>query len=134
MKLRIGATGTASPDVAWDRYVHPGLWHTWSPQITSVNTQDSTLHAGTTGTVHGPLGVQVPFQVLHVDHDKRSWSWEVTAVGLVLTLHHEVRLSNEKTLGGSSTDLVIDGPAPAVLAYAPLARIALGRLVRATAP
>lgn len=130
MRLSIGATGTADPDVAWDRYVHPSLWPTWSPQITSVDAADSTLRAGTTGTVHGPLGVTVPFTVLHVNAEHRSWSWRVTAVGITLTLHHLVRLSNEKAMGGSSTMLVIDGPAPVVLGYAPLARIALGRLVR----
>ncbi len=130
MKLTIGATGTASPDVAWDRYVHPALWPTWSPQITSVDATDETLRPGTTGTVHGPLGVAVSFRILDVDHEKRSWSWEVEAVGITLTLHHGVQLSNAKKLGGSATTLVIDGPAPIVVGYAPLARIALGRLVR----
>jgi hypothetical protein len=130
VKLTIGATGTAAPEVAWDRYVHPALWPTWSPQITSVDSTDETLRSGTTGTVHGPLGVTVPFTVLEVDAERRSWSWHVTAVGIALTLHHSVRLSNEKTLGGSATTLVIDGPAPVVLGYAPLARVALGRLVR----
>lgn len=130
MKLTIGAVGVASLDVAWDRYVHPGMWHTWSPQISSVDATDSTLRAGTTGTVHGPVGVSVPFTVLDVDTERRSWSWRVTVVGIALTLHHSVRMSNEKALGGSATTLVIDGPAPVVLAYAPLARLALGRLVR----
>ncbi len=130
MKLTIGAVGVASPDVAWGRYVHPDLWHTWSPQISSVDATDSTLQAGTTGTVHGPVGVSVPFTVLDVDHDKRSWSWRVTAFGIELTLQHAVRVCNEKILGGSATTLVIDGPAPVAIGYAPLARVALGRLVR----
>lgn len=130
MKVTIGATGTAAPDVAWDRYVHPARWPTWSPQISSVDCHDSMLRAGTTGIVHGPLGVRVPFTVLEVDSDKRWWSWQVTLARITLTLHHSVRLSNEKALSGSSTTLVIDGPAPVALAYAPLARIALGRLVR----
>ena len=130
MRLTIGATGTAAPEVAWDRYVHPALWPTWSPQITSVDSSDSTLRPGTTGTVHGPCGVSVPFTVIDVNDEKRSWSWRVTAAGIVLTLHHGVRVCNAKTLNGSATGLVIDGPAPVVLGYAPLARIALGRLVR----
>jgi hypothetical protein len=130
VRLTIGAVGPAAPDVAWDRYVHPGMWHTWSPQISSVDATDSTLRAGTTGTVHGPLGVRVPFTVLDVDAEHRFWSWRVTAAGISLVLHHAVRLSNEKALGGSATTLVVDGPAPVVLGYAPLARIALGRLVR----
>ena len=130
MKLTIGATGTAAPDVVWDRYVHPARWPTWSPQITSVDASASTLRTGTTGTVHGPLGVTVPFTVLDVDDERRSWSWHVTAAGITLTLHHAVRISNEKALSGSATTLVMDGPAPFVLGYAPLARIALGRLVR----
>ena len=130
MRLTIGATGTAPPEAAWDRYVHPALWPTWSPQISSVDAADRTLRTGTTGTVHGPLGIAVPFTVLDVDNETRSWSWRVTAAGIVLTLHHGVRLSNEKAMGGSATTLVIQGPAPVVLGYAPLARVALGRLVR----
>ena len=130
MKLTIGATGTASPEGAWDRYVHPALWATWSPQITSVDATDETLRPGTSGTLHGPCGVSVAFTVLDVDHEKRRWSWEVEAVGITLTLHHSVQLSNAKKLGGSATTLVIDGPAPVVAGYAPVARFALGRLVR----
>ncbi len=129
MKLTIRVAGVATPDVAWDRYVHPGMWHTWSPQISSVDATDSTLRTGSSGTVHGPLGVSVPFTVLDVDAEKRSWSWRVAAMAITLTLHHAVSLSNEKALGGSATTLVIDGPAPVVLAYAPLARLALGKLV-----
>ena len=95
-----------------------------------VHATDETLRPGTSGTVHGPCGVSVAFTVLDVDHEKRRWSWEVEAVGITLTLHHSVRLSNAKKLGGSATTLVIDGPAPVVAGYAPVARIALGRLVR----
>ena len=43
-----------------------------------------------------------------------------------MTLDHGV----EPAGTGTRTTLAVDGPAPVVLAYVPLARVALGRLVR----
>ena len=101
MKLTVEASGAADPETVWDRYVHPARWH-------------------------GPFGVGVAFEILRVDHDKRCWAWRVTVAGITLVLGHDVFAQ----ASGSSTTLDITGPAPVVIGYAPIARIALGRLVR----
>ena len=127
MKLTISATGAADPDEVWDSYVHPSRWSRWSPQIRSVDYPDKVIAAGGNGTVHGPCGMPVAFDILDVDHEKRGWSWAVRIAVVRLTLEHRVAAQGSRTV----TELVIDGPAPIVLGYAPIARIALARLVRA---
>jgi hypothetical protein len=71
-------------------------------------------------------GVRAAFAVDAVDHDRRTWAWRVRLGPIVLRLHHEVRADG----GGSATRLTMDGPKVVLLAYAPLARLALRRLVR----
>lgn len=126
MKLTVAASGGADPDVVWDRYVHPARWSEWSPQIRSVDYPDPTIGAGGRGAVHGPCGVGVAFEILAVDGDKRCWAWRVRVAGIRLELGHDVFQQGS----GSRTTLDISGPAPVVIGYAPIARIALGRLVR----
>ena len=84
------------------------------------------LPAGTTGKVRGPLGVSADFVVDAVDEQARTWSWTVRRWPLTLRLTHAVR----RRPGGSMTSLTVEGPLPVVALYAPLARFALGRLVR----
>ncbi len=127
MRRGLGATGPLDPDAAWERYAVPALWSTWSPQISGVDATTPRIAAGTTGIVHGPLGVQVPFEVLSVDERQRRWTWRVRAAFATLELVHAVL---ERPDGGSDTTLEVTGAAPVVLAYAPLAGLALGRLVR----
>ncbi|MET0866218.1 MAG: SRPBCC family protein [Nakamurella sp.] len=129
MKATVGASGPAAVDEVWDRYIHPQRWSEWSPQISSVDCSDDTITAGSTGTVHGPCGVGVDFLILQVDHQQRSWSWQVKAAFVTLELVHGV----EAVAGrdpGTRTTLEVAGPAPVVIGYLPIARIALGRLVR----
>ena len=97
------------------------------------------IAAGGTGMVHGPCGVSVRFEIVEVDQDARRWNWRVKVAGIAMTLGHSVS-PQESGAGGSAstgtggggtiTTLVIDGPAPVVVGYAPIARIALERLVR----
>jgi len=126
VKLTVAASGTAEPDVVWDRYVHPARWSEWSPQIRSVDYPDRTIATGGRGTVNGPCGVGVAFEITAVDGEKRCWAWRVTVAGITLVLGHDVFQQGS----GSRTRLDISGPAPVVIGYAPIARIALGRLVR----
>ena len=127
MNRRLAAVGPAEPDVVWDRYIHPEQWSGWSPQIRGVDSADSPVQAGSRGRVHGPLGVRVDFVVLDVDHEKRCWNWRVVLLGGIgLTLGHAV----EQRGSGTRTTLDISGPAPIVLGYAPMAYLALTRLVR----
>lgn len=116
----------AAGDV-WDRYVRPQRWPQWSPQIRSVDYPAETLGPHTFGVVHGPAGVRARFHVTAVDATGpvRSWSWTVSVAGLQLDLRHTV----EADATGTRTTLTVEGFAPAVLAYLPVARSALRRLV-----
>lgn len=123
MSLRITASGEASPDEVWKRYVTPDLWPTWAPQLRRVTCPDDTIAPGSTGVAHGLGPVRVPFAVLTVDDAARTWSWRVgRPIGI--TMAHGVDRGSQ---GGSSAWVEIP---LALAAYAPIARLALRRLVR----
>lgn len=121
-------TGPAPADLVWRRYEELDEWSRWAPHITAVEASPRLLAAGLTGAVVGLLGVRAPFEILHVDAERRQWSWRVRFAGLEFTLHHGV----EERPTGSNTTLTVRGFAPAVLAYWPFAHWALRRLVRTT--
>lgn len=125
--VTVAATGSGSLDETWDRYTTPARWSSWSPQIRSVDTTDPgrRVDVGTTGTVRGPAGAHVSFVVTEVDDDTRLWTWRVRAGLITLVLEHGV----ESHGSGVRAWARVSGPLPVVLAYAPLARLALGRLV-----
>jgi hypothetical protein len=125
--LTLHATGSEAPAEVWERYAVPARWPEWAPQITGVDLTVGRLTAGARGRVRGPLGSALPFVVDSVDEATRRWSWTVNVGRVRLRLLHWVA---EGPDGGSTTGLRIDGPAPLVLGYAPLARLAIGRLVR----
>ncbi len=121
------ATGPLPPDEVWERYAEPARWPTWAPQITDVQVPVARLAAGVTGRVRGPAGVTLPFVVESVDEAARRWAWTVDAGPVRLHLLHWV---SDGPDGGSTTGLRTTGPLPVVAAYAPLAQLAIGRLVR----
>ena len=127
--LTLHARGVAPVTLAWERYADPELWTTWAPQIQRVETAMGRLLADGTGTVHaGPLPrptLTVPFRVLAVDEQALEWSWQVRLGPMRLRLEHGVTATPD----GSSTWLRLHGPLPVVLGYAPVARLALVRLV-----
>jgi hypothetical protein len=125
MQFELRARGPAPADLAWRRYRVFAEWPTWSPQIRRVESDTDHLAPGVTGKVIGPLGVPVDFRIDEVDEAARTWSWQVTTVGIRLRLHHTVETDG----AGSRTTLHVNGCAPIVLGYAPLAQIALHRLV-----
>jgi hypothetical protein len=136
--IGLRVTGKAPPDVVWERYAVPARWPSWSPQIRRVVADTERIATGTRGTVHGPPGVRVAFEVEDVDESARSWRWRVhpvlggLRVPLDLVLDHAVLAAAG---GGSTTTLTIRTEPvialPVALGYAPLARLALHRLVRA---
>lgn len=134
--MTVTASGACPPDEAWDRYVRPRRWPEWSPQIRAVEYPGERLTAGTSGVVRGPAGVPVSFRILSVDEsdpDLRRWSWSVRVAGVALRLEHLVEPRPGPARGeprGSRTTLTVHGPVPLVVAYLPLARLALRRLVR----
>lgn len=128
MRRVVGASGRLDPDAAWERYAVPAAWSSWSPQIRRVEASGARIVEGMAGVVHGPIGLLVSFEVLRVDERRRWWSWRVHAGPVVLRLEHEVLARPD---GGSDTTLDVDGPALVVLAYLPVATVALRRLVSA---
>lgn len=122
---RLSARGAAVPERAWERYERIALWPTWSPQIRRVEADAERIALGVTGTVWTPVGLGLPFTVTGVDDAARTWSWVVRMGPVSMTLQHEVYAD----AAGSGTLLVLEGPDPVLLAYAPLAWIALRRLV-----
>lgn len=125
--LTLHATGPAAPDEVWERYAVPARWQQWAPQITGVELPAARLASGLRGRVHAPLGVTLPFVVDTVAEAARQWSWTVSAGPVRLHLLHWV---GEGPDGGSTTGLRITGPPLLVAGYAPLAQLAIGRLVR----
>ncbi|WP_298746446.1 SRPBCC family protein [uncultured Serinicoccus sp.] len=134
------ARGPLPVDEAWDRYADPSRWADWAPhlrrvEVDGVSAGGSTrLHAGMSGRVHGTLGLAVDFVVSAVDEPARTWSWTVRLVRPVpgpfrLDLHHTLVALPDSTGPLTEAGLVLSGPAPVVLAYRPVARWALRRLV-----
>jgi uncharacterized protein YndB with AHSA1/START domain len=131
VRRTLAVTGAAPPDLVWAGYLQPARWPGWSPQIRAVDYPHAELAAGTAGVVRGPCALAVPFEILDVDPENRSWTWRVhpPAVG-ALTLAHGVESAGR----GTRTTLDITGPALVVLAYLPVATLALRRLVRDPQP
>ena len=133
-EMSLVARGRASADEVWRRYAELTRWPEWSPQIRAVQAPSSRLVAGLSGRVLPPLGPAASFVVLDVDEARRLWTWQVTSGpaggpggGLTtVDLEHGV---DERVGGGSTATLRLRGAVPVVLAYAPLARLAMRRLV-----
>jgi uncharacterized protein YndB with AHSA1/START domain len=126
-RRRVVVCGPRPAAEVWDCYVRPHRWPQWSPQIQSVDYPEATIKPDTTGVVHGPFGLPVAFRILAVDASPPvlAWSWSATVAGVSLLLEHTV-----EAIGvGTRTTLTVQGFAPAVLGYLPLARLALRRLV-----
>ncbi|HSK26424.1 MAG TPA: SRPBCC family protein [Jiangellales bacterium] len=130
--ITLEARGDASPDTVWERYAEPARWPGWSPQIRRVELDGrrDRLAPGLTGAVHSYGPVPVRFTVSAVDEDARTWSWTVSVGPVHLALDHSVAPDDRVDGRGTLTTLAAHGPWPVLLAYAPLARLALGRLVR----
>ena len=124
VRVTLSATGPVPAAEAWRRYARLELWPTWSPQLRRAEP-GGELTSGLTGRVYGPPGVHADFTVDRVDAPARSWAWTVRRGPLTVRLTHWIRA----TPTGSRTWLLLDGPAPVVLGYAPVARWALHRLV-----
>ena len=131
LELTLDAAGPTPVALAWQRYDDLDLWPTSSPLLRSVITdragETRRLATGLTGEVHGPLGVRAGFEVLSLDAAAMRWSWRVRRGPLVVQLEHRVESAPDGT--GSRTWLTLRGPTPLILGYAPVAWLALHRLV-----
>ena len=128
MRRTISVDGRADPATSWARYQSTARWQEWAPQIREVDPPAATLRPGLRGTVVGPLGLRVAFVVDAVDADNRSWTWTVRLAAIAVRMHHLVRATST----GSRTSVTMTGPWLICLAYPPVARCALRRLVAAT--
>ena len=118
------ARGPASADAMWAAYADTSRWATWAPQIHRVAPL-GPLEEGMRGVVEGPFWARARFEVTSIDETAGRWTWRVWVGPAHMTIDHEV--------ADGVTAVVIEGPAPLVLAYAPIARLALVRLVRGAA-
>jgi hypothetical protein len=105
----------------WSSYANTSRWSTWAPQIRRVEPLGA-LETGMRGKVEGPFWTTARFEVTAVDEAAGLWTWRVQVGPARLTIDHEV--------ADGLAAVEIDGPPPLVYAYAPVARIALARLVR----
>jgi hypothetical protein len=121
MRIRVQASGPSSAASMWEAYADPGRWSSWAPQIRGVRPLER-LHLGMRGQVEGPAGVRASFEITELDEPERRWAWRVRFGPATLLIRHEV--------GDGWAAVDLEGPAPAVLSYAPVAKVALGRLVR----
>jgi hypothetical protein len=129
--IRLEAHGDASRDTVWDRYVEPTRWPRWSPQMRRVEVDGARqrLMPGITGRVYsyGPLPVR--FTVTAVNEEAGTWSWAVGFGPVQLELDHSVAAADLADGRGSVAALTLRGPWPVLVVYAPLAQLALRRLV-----
>ncbi len=123
--LTVRAQGPSGAADVWEAYADPQRWPQWAPQIRRV-VAIGRLRPGLTGQVWSFLPTPVSFEVVDVDARRRRWSWRVTLGPLRLRLDHGVDARDI----GCSTWLTMHGPLPVLALYAPLARLALHRLVR----
>lgn len=128
--LRVEAVGDAPIEKVWRRYTEPDLWAFWAPQIrkvTSTGEAGRPIRPGDRGRVLGPAGIRVPFLILAVDDQDRTWRWRVGLRRLSVTMDHGV----EDNHGSTRAWVRIHLPGPVAWPYAPVARLALTRLVDA---
>lgn len=127
--ISLVAHGPVDPALAWERYVDTRLWSSWSPQISRVElfgAVGSRIEPGLRGRVHAVGGLRVPFEVTSVDDEQMSWSWRVRIGPAAVRLDHRVTARD----GGTRTTLDLHGFLPVVAGYAPVAQLALRRLVQ----
>ena len=129
--LRLSATGPASPDEVWYRYTRPALWPTWSPHLREVDYPDAVMHPG-----HDRPGHRGGRRRRGVPHRRgrpqvRTWSWSVRSGPLRVSLRPRRRPGGPASgsVAGSTAWLVTHALWPVAVGYAPLARLALDRLV-----
>ena len=125
MEASTRASGPAAAETVWERYAQPSRWPGWAPQIRDVETRAARIAPGVTGTVRGPLGLPVRFTITAVDEAERRWAWDARVGPVRLHLLHGVDPDGT----GTRTWLTARGPALVLMAYLPLARFALQRLV-----
>ena len=102
--MLVEAHGPAGAAEAWRRFTTPATWSSWAPLIRDVGASDDVLAVGTTGTVHGPPGLAVDFEVTAVDPVLRSWSWRVGRGPAAVTM--EMRSASQLSAAVRAASLI----------------------------
>ena len=123
--LTVRAAGPAGAPDVWEAYADPQRWPQWAPHIRRVEAI-GRLRPGLEGKVWSVVPAPMSFAVTDVDAKRRRWSWTAALGPLRMRFEHGV----DTLAGGSGTWMTMHGPLPVLMIYAPLARIALHRLVR----
>ena len=123
--LTLRATGPAPATDVWEAYADPQRWSQWAPHIRRVEAV-GRLRPGLAGQVFSMVPPPVNFEVTDVDAKGRRWSWQTVFGPIRMSFDHGVDVRGE----GSGTWLTMHGPIPLLVLYAPVARLALHRLVR----
>jgi hypothetical protein len=121
VNVRVVRRGPAGKYEMWARCREPERWSTWMTLVRRVDT-DGPLHPGLEGSLMLAGGVRVAFDVLEVNDLGPSWTRQLRLGPVRLFVDHHV----DEGFG-----LVeITAPFPIALAYVPLARRSLSRLLR----
>lgn len=128
MPLTVRAKGSASPDVVWARYTEPEQWPTWAPHMKRAEYPYSRVTPGTFGRVYAYGGFSLLFSIDAVDEAERTWDWSVYVGSQRIELKHGVVSRGSRTQTWASVGLAL----PLALGYAPVAKLALHRLVGAS--
>ena len=126
--LTVRAHGPARASDVWEAYADPQRWPEWAPHIRRVEAV-GRLRPGQVGRVWSVVPAPVSFEVTDVDAKRRRWSWLAMIGPLRMRFDHGV----DSRDGGSGSWLTMHGPLPLLMIYAPVARLALHRLVRVRA-
>lgn len=128
--VTVEVTGPAAASTVWERYLRPEAWTGWAPHLTDVSATAANIAPGVSGTVTALGVVPARFEILHVDHAQRSWSWVVRVGPVRLALHHDV-IAHPGPDGapGTRARIRLEGPWLVVVTYRPLMRWAMRRLV-----
>lgn len=123
--MTVEVAGPVPVQTAWQRYLYPESWTDWAPHLTGVQASTGTIRPGTTGTVTALGVVPARFAVVSVDPGNFAWAWTVWVGPIRLELHHDLVAVEGTTLAR----IRLAGPRPVLLAYRPLMRWAMRRLV-----
>lgn len=79
--LTVDRVIAAPTQAVWDVLVDIDAWPKWGPSITGacLDAPEDGFRQGSTGQVHGPLGVAVPFVITEFDANQ-YWAWTVANV------------------------------------------------------
>lgn len=79
--LTVDRAIAAPAEAVWDVLVDVNGWPKWGPSMTGarLDAPEDGFRLGSTGQVHGPFGVAVPFVITEFDVG-RYWAWTVANV------------------------------------------------------